>query len=406
MFDVEKVRADFPLLKRTINGKLIVYLDSTASSLKPQSVIDAMDYYYENVSANVNRGLHKLSEEASETYENAHESVGKFIGGKGEETAFSKNCTESINLVAYSLLESGYFKAGDKIVVSEAEHHANLVPWQFVAKKTGAQLEFVKVGEDFELDLEDAQRKIDQKTKLVALAHVYNTIASINPVEKIGKMAHEKGALFLVDGAQSVPHMPVNVRKLNCDFLAFSAHKMCGPTGIGALWAKKEWLEKATPFLYGGDMIYSVSLREAKWNKVPEKFEAGTPPIAEAYGWKAACEYLQKIGMQEVQKHDQEITKYALEKLVEIGSVRVFGPNGERGATILFETPKLSAHELALALDEEANVCVRSGMHCAEPIVSKLNAKGLARASFYLYTSKQEIDVFAQSLQKIVSAFH
>ncbi len=405
MFDVSKIRQQFPLLQRTFNEKPVVYLDSTATSLKPQSVIDAVSFYDSRVSANVNRGVHKLSQEASEVYEQAHETVGKFVQGKEEEISFSKNATESINLVAYSLLESGFFKAGDKIVLSEAEHHANLVPWQFVARKTGAKLEFVRVGEDFELDVEDAQRKIDRKTKMVALAHVYNTIASINPVEKIGKLAHENNALFLVDGAQSVPRLPINVKKMNADFLAFSGHKMCGPTGIGCLWAKKEWMEKAEPFLYGGDMIHSVSLQNATWNKVPEKFEVGTPPIAQAYGLKAAVDFLQRVGMEDVRKHDAEITEYALEKMHAIPGVKTFGPSGERGATILFEIPTLSAHELALALDEEANVCVRSGMHCAEPIVSKLNPKGLARASFYLYTSKEEIDIFAETLQKIVKNF-
>lgn len=402
-----QIRLDFPLLQREIEGKPITYLDSAATSLKPVQVIDAVSRYYSETTANVHRGIHKLSEQASEEFEKSHEVIGKFINAKKEEVFYTKNATESINAVMYSLLTNDFFQSGDEIVLSKMEHHANLVPWQFVEKKGKAKLVFVDLKEDFTLNMDDLQEKISSKTKLVAMAHTSNTVASINDVQKIGKIAHDYNALFLVDAAQSVPHFKVDVKKIKPDFLAFSGHKMLGPTGTGVLYAPKERLEKMEPFLYGGSMIQKVDWHSSTWNKLPDKFEAGTPHIAGAFGLKAAVEYLQKIGIEKIEAHDKELTQYALEKLDCIKEISIHNPKDPRkqGGIILFDTPKMAAHELALALDEIANIAVRSGMHCAEPLVSSINPDGVCRASFYLYNTQEEIDLLAKTLETIFHGF-
>lgn len=405
--DFEKLREDFPLLQLKHKGKPIIYLDNAATSLKPNQVIQALNHYYSECTANIHRGVHRMSEEASRLYEQGHKKAGKFIGAKEEEIVFTKNTTESFNLLMYSLLMQDFFQKGDEILISAMEHHSNIVPWQFLEKKVGAKLVFAELNDDFTLNMQDVEEKISSKTKLVSIMHASNTVAAITPAKELAKLAHDHNALFALDAAQSVPHMPFDVKKLGVDFACFSAHKMLGPTGIGVFYAGKDMLEKMPPFLYGGDMIHTVQRHSSTWNRLPYKFEAGTPHIAGGIGFGAAIDYLQKVGMRNVERHEKELTKYALEKMQGIGKIKLFCPKDEQkqGAIILFGAEKISAHDLALALDEDSNIAVRSGMHCAEPLISSLNPEGLARASFYLYNTKEEIDVLAESLQKILDAF-
>jgi cysteine desulfurase/selenocysteine lyase len=404
--NVEKIRADFPVLQRKINGKPIVYLDNAATSLKPRQVIDAEKHYYENVGANVHRGLHVLSEEASREHEEAHNTVAKFVGAKKEETVFVRNATEAMNLIMYSLMNSDYFKKGDKIIVSKMEHHSNIVPWQFLEKRIGAKLEFVGLTKNYEFDMQDFEEKV-RGAKLVSITGASNTVASIPNIRDIEKRAHKEGALVHIDGAQLVPHHEVNFSAMNIDYLSFSGHKMLAPTGTGALIGRKNLLEKFEPFMFGGDMIHSVQWHSAQWNTLPYKYEAGTPNIGGSYGLKAAVEYLRKIGMGSITKHEELLTKIALEELERIGSIKIFGPRDakKQGGIVLFESNRLSAHELAMALSETNNICIRSGMHCAEPEVSSLNKEGLARASFYLYNTEEEVRFFARKLREILEQF-
>jgi len=407
--NVEKLRQDFPILQKRFEGKPLVYLDNAATSLKPVQVIEKEMEYYREYTANIHRGMHKMSEQASREFEKAHEKAAKFIGAKGiEEIVFTRNATESFNLIAYSLLNEGFFKKGDEVLVSKMEHHANLVPWQFLERKAGIKLEFVELNKDFTLDFEDLEKKLNEKTRLVSLTQASNTVASIVDVKKAGEIVRKNSsALFAVDGAQAVPHFPVSVKSIGCDFYCFSSHKMLGPTGIGVLYGKKELLEKMQPFQYGGDMIKEVQWHSSSWNELPFKFEAGTPAIAQGIGFGAAIDYLQKLGLENVRKHEKEITKHALERIKEVKGVKVFGPEDleKRNGIVLFDAGKLDCHDIALALDEAANVAIRSGMHCAQPIVESINPKGLARASFYLYNTKEEIDVFIESLKEILGTF-
>ncbi|MFH1588496.1 MAG: cysteine desulfurase [Candidatus Diapherotrites archaeon] len=411
MKNINELRKDFPALFMKFNGKHVIYLDNAATSLKPLQVIEAEKNYYEQCCANIHRGMHKMSEHASRLYEEAHKKTAKFINAKSEqEIIFTRNATESFNLLMYSLWAGEYFKKGDKILVSKMEHHANLVPWQFLEKKIGIELEFVELNENFLLDFDDLKEKINEKTKVVSLTHSSNTVSGIVDIKKAGKIIRqESDALFTVDAAQSVPHMPVNVKELDCDFLCFSGHKMCGPTGIGVLFGKKNLLEKMNPFMYGGDMVKEVKFHESIWNNLPYKFEAGTPAIAQGIALGAAVDYLQKIGMQNIRKHELELISYGLERISELEEITVFGPSlkhlNERNGIILFESNKLHCHEIALALDEHSNIAVRSGMHCAQPFVSSLNKEGLARASFYLYNTKEEIDGFIKALKEIMKNF-
>ncbi|MFH0954524.1 MAG: SufS family cysteine desulfurase [Candidatus Micrarchaeota archaeon] len=408
----EKLRPDFPVLSRKINGKPVVYLDNAATSLKPKPVIDAVNRYYSQETANVHRGLHKLSQEASEEYEKSHTIVEKFVNAKAGEIVFTRGTTDSLNAIMYTILNNGLVQSGDEILLTRAEHHANLVPWQFLAKKTGAKLKFAELNPDFSLNMADFEQKMSKKTKIVSVPHVSNTVAAINDVSKIGKIAKDKNpnCIFIVDAAQSVPHIPIDLKKINCDFLAFSGHKMLGPTGIGVLYGKKELLEKLEPFEYGGAMIHSVSYEKSLWNKLPDKWEAGTPHIAGAYGMKAAVEYLSKIGMDNVHEHEKQLTKFALEKLSDLENrkkIRIYNPkNAEKqGGVILFDSPALESHEIGIALDEMQNIAVRTGMMCAQPIVEKLNKQGLARASFYIYNTKEEVEIFADTISEIIGSF-
>jgi len=390
------LKSDFPILKN------IIYLDNSSTTQKPKQVIDAITKYYEEDNANVHRGVYKLSLKATMAYEHAHEVVAKFIGAQFEEIIFTKGTTESLNLLAYSLGKK--LKEGDEIVLSEMEHHANLVPWQQLAKEKGAIIKFIPITADFRLDMNKARELITPKTKIVSVTHISNVLGTINPVKELAALAHEAGAVMIVDAAQSVPHMPINVKELDCDFLAFSGHKMCGSTGIGVLYGKKELLETMDPLLYGGDMIKEVTFEKSIWNDLPWKFEAGTPHIAGAVGLAAAIEYLQSIGMKNIQQHEQELTHYLLHKIPTLPSIQLLGPatTHDRGAVFSFALDSIHPHDVSELLDK-ANICVRGGHHCAMPLHEKLKIPGSTRASFYFYNTIEEVDLFLQALAAIAS---
>lgn len=387
-----KDELDFPIVGRKVNGKKFIYLDSAATSQKPLQVLDAMDGYYKNHNANVHRGVHKLSEEATEKYEEARKKCSDFINaGNGQEVIYTKGTTEAVNLVMRGWGEK-FVKKGDKIVTTIMEHHSNFVPWQQLAEKKNAKLEVVGITDDYELDENELEKKM-KGAKLVALTHASNVLGTINAVQKICKIAHENDATILVDGAQSVPHFPVDVKKIDCDFFAFSGHKMLGPTGIGVLYGKKELLEDMDPFQYGGDMIREVHVERSEWNDLPYKFEAGTPPIAEAIGLGAAVDYLQKIGMENVRKHEQRLTGYALDRFKEIKNCRVFGPKDSKRkvGVIAFDIKGIHPHDVASILNEK-NIAIRSGHSCAMPLHEYLNIGATARASFYIYNDEKDVD--------------
>lgn len=390
----EDIRRDFPILQRVVNGKPLIYLDSAATSQKPLQVIEAMDAYYTSSNANVHRGLHKLSEEATLAYEQAHQKVAKFISASFEEIIFTKNTTESLNLLAYSLLKK--LKKGDEIVLTQMEHHSNIVPWQQLAKERGIAVRFLKIDRQGKLD---DFSPITKKTKIVSLTHMSNVLGTINPIKEIAKIAHENNALCSIDAAQSVPHFPVDVKKLGVDFLAFSGHKMLGPTGIGVLYGKKELLEKMSPFLYGGDMIKKVGFDDSLWNDLPWKFEAGTMNIAEGIGLAAAVDYLEKQGMKNIFAHEKSLAAYAYKRLHEEGAVIVGPPAAERGGVVSFVFDGIHPHDLATLLDQEG-VAVRAGHHCAMPLAEVLGVQGTTRASFYLYNTKQDVDKFIEAIQR------
>ena len=402
--NMNKLRRDFPILKRKVNGKPLVYLDNAATSQKPKIVIDSLTNYYEKYNANVHRGIHKLSEEATQAYEETRKKIAKFINAKSEkEIIFTKNTTEAINLVMYSF--GMQLKSGNEIISSVMEHHSNIVPWQFL-QNFGIKLKFVDINEDGTLNIEDYEKLITEKTKLIAVVHVSNVLGTINPIKEISRIAHKNNALLLVDAAQSVPHMKVDVQAMDCDFMAFSAHKMLGPTGVGVLYGKREILEGIKPFLYGGDMIREVSLYETKYNEVPWKFEAGTPNIADVIAFGAAIDYLEKIGMKNVEKHERDLTKYALRKLSKIKNLEIYGPENpdQRIGVISFNLKNIHPHDVASILDQEG-IAIRSGHLCAQPLMKRLNIQAAARASFYLYNTKEEINKLAAALLKTKKVF-
>jgi cysteine desulfurase/selenocysteine lyase len=400
------IRQDFPILARQIHGKPLVYLDSGASSQKPTSVLEAMDRYYQTSHANVNRGVYVLSEEATEAMEQARVKVARFIKAKSaKQVIFTRNATESINLVNYSWGLAN-IRAGDTILLTEMEHHANLVPWQLLAARTGAKLEFVPFTEEGLLDQDEYTRLLEvTRPKLVAFTAMSNVLGTITPAKAMTAQAHAVGAIVLVDGAQSVPHLPTDVQDLDCDFLAFSGHKMLGPTGIGVLYGRRDLLEAMPPFLAGGDMIREVHLRSATWNDLPYKFEAGTPAIAETVGLGAAVEYLNALGMDFVQRHEQELVSYALERLRQVDGLTLYGPEAaQRGGVVSFTLEDVHPHDLAQVLDSEG-ICVRAGNHCAQPLIEKLGLPATARASFYIYNTPDEVDALAQALEKAKTIF-
>lgn len=403
---VADIRKDFPILLRQVHGKPLVYLDSTASSQKPVAVIEAMSTYYETTHANVHRGVYEISEEATARMEKARVKIARFINARqSKQVIFTRNTTESINLVAYSWGNTN-ISAGDLIVLTELEHHSNLIPWQLLAQRTGARLEFVPITDEGLLRLDIYEQLLQQQPKLVAFTHMSNVLGTINPAQQMIAQAHAAGATVLLDAAQSVPHLPVDVQDLDVDFLCFSGHKMLGPTGIGILYGKRELLEAMPPFMGGGEMIRKVGLRESTWNDLPWKFEAGTPAIAEAIGLGAAVDYLNELGMENVRRHEQEITAYAMKQLQAVPEVTVYGPEAtQRGGVVSFTLADIHAHDLASILDQEVGVAIRAGHHCAQPLMDRLGLAATARASFYVYTLPEDIDALVQGLHKALQIF-
>lgn len=404
--NVNEIRNDFPILDReTANGRRVIYLDSTATSQKPLQVIEAMNEYYRRSNANIHRGVHTLAEEATAMYEGAREKIAKFINAaSSREIIYTRNTTESINLVAYSWARAN-LKAGDLVILTEMEHHSNLVPWHMLQAERGIELDFIPVTDDGVLDLEAYRTLLARTPKLVSFTHMSNVLGTINPAAAIIGMAHAAGAIVMVDGAQSVPHLTVDVQALDADFYAFSAHKMCGPTGIGVLYGKSVLLDAMPPFLGGGDMIKEVKLRSFRANSLPHKFEAGTPAIAEAVGFGAAVEYLKNIGMERIAAHEHEITEYALDCLEEIPGVKVFGPSADKkGGVAAFTLEGVHPHDVAQILDQDG-IAVRAGHHCAQPLHEKFGIPATSRASFYLYSTKEEVDMLVNGIYKVKKMF-
>ena len=399
--DVDRIRADFPILDREFGGNRLVYLDNAATTQTPEPVVDAIADYYRETNANVHRGLHHLSQEASMAYEDAHDRLAAFVGASGgrEEMVFTKNTTESENLVAYAwgLNELG---PGDEIVTTEMEHHSSLVTWQQIGKRTGAEVKYIRIDEDGRLDMDHAKELITDDTEMVSVVHVSNTLGTVNPVEALADVAHDHDALIFVDGAQAVPNRPVDVEAIDADFYAFSGHKMAGPTGIGGLYGKRHLLEQMDPFLYGGSMINGVTYEDADWAGLPWKFEAGTPVIAQGIALAEAADYLDDIGLDAIRRHENELAQYTLNRLEAFDDVRVLGPPAgeERGGLVSFEVDGVHAHDLSEILNDYA-VAIRAGHHCTQPLHQKLGVTASARASFYLYNTTEEIDVLVDAIE-------
>ncbi|EGQ4137938.1 cysteine desulfurase [Staphylococcus pseudintermedius] len=403
--NVEAIIKDFPILEQQVNGKRLAYLDSTATSQKPKQVIDALSDYYERYNSNVHRGVHTLGSLATDGYEGARETVRRFIHAKYfEEIIFTRGTTAAINMIAHSYGDANVGE-GDEIVVTQMEHHANLVPWQQLAKRQGATLKFIPMAEDGTITLEAVRETVSERTKIVAIAHVSNVLGTINDIKAIAEIAHEHGAIISVDGAQSVPHMKVDVQDLNVDFYSFSGHKMLGPTGIGVLYGKREHLNQMEPTEFGGDMIDFVDLYDSTWTDLPTKFEAGTPLIAQAIGLQAAIEYIESIGFDAIHEHEQALTTYAYEQMSQIAGVDIYGPSKDKRAGIItFNLKDVHPHDVATALDTEG-VAVRAGHHCAQPLMKWLNVSSTARASFYIYNTKEDIDQLVEGLKQTKEFF-
>jgi cysteine desulfurase/selenocysteine lyase len=398
----ERLRADFPIFEQQIHGKPLAYLDSAVTSQKPRQMLDAMRTFYETSYANVHRGVYTLSERATAEFEHARGLLAAFVNAPSpREVIFTRQATEALNLVAYSwgLNNLG---PGDLVVVTELEHHSNFVPWQYMAKRAGAGFRMIHVNDDGELDLSGLDAIAEEgQVKVVANNLVSNALGTINPVEKLAEWAHAQGAIMVVDGAQAAPHHPVDVQALGCDFFAFSAHKMCGPSGVGALWGRRELLEAMEPFNLGGHMISKVRFEETSWGELPHKFEAGTSPIAEAVGFGAAIEYLNEIGVESIEQHEQELAAYALERLAEVPGITLYGPPAERRAGIVsFNLGEIHPHDVAQILDSEG-VAIRAGHHCCQPLMTRFGVAATNRASFYLYTIREEIDRLVDGLHKV-----
>ena len=401
---LQDIKNDFPIFSKPINGKDLVYLDSAATTQKPNEVIDSITHYYKTSNSNIHRGIYSISIEATELYENARTNIGRFIHSKSpKEIVFTRNATEAINLVANTWVSQN-LKEGDSIILTEMEHHSNLVPWQILTKRLKLKLNFIKIQPNGELILDNLDDLFQENAKFLSLTHVSNVLGTINPIKNIISKAHDHGITTLVDAAQSVPHMSVNVQDLDSDFFVFSGHKMLGPSGIGVLHAKKTLLENMDPFLYGGDMISNVSLREAQWNEIPWKFEAGTPNIVGAIGLGKAVDYLNRIGMDVVHKHEQELYNYAVDKFSELKDFKIFGFENKNttGGVISFSYSDFHPHDIASILDGES-IAVRAGHHCAQPLMEKLGVPATTRASFYVYNDTSDIDKLFNGLQKVRS---
>lgn len=406
VLDSEKIRADFPVLQREVwPGVPLIYLDSTATSQKPVQVIEIMDKYYRRSNANIHRGIHVLAEEATELYETARGKIAQFIkAASPRQIIFTRNTTESINLVAQSWGRAN-LNSGDLVILTEMEHHSNLVPWQMLAMERGLRLEFIPVTMGGMLDLDEYRHLLEQEPRMVAFTHMSNVLGTINPAAEMISLAHQAGAVTLVDGAQSVPHFAVDIQQLDADFLAFSGHKMCGPTGIGILYGRRSLLEEMPPFLGGGDMIKRVELRTFLPNELPHKFEAGTPSIAEAIGFGAAVDYLNNIGLDDIARQEHIIISYALERLEEIPGIKVYGPEAEqKGGVASFTLEGVHPHDVSQILDRDG-VAVRAGHHCAMPLHMKLNLTATTRASFYLYNTIEEVDRLVDAIYKVKKIF-
>ncbi len=403
--DVQRIRRDFPILEQTVRGgKRLIYLDNAATTQKPRAVLDAIQKYYEESNANVHRGIHRLAELATESYEAARRKLARFIGAPAETgLVFTRGTTESINLVAYAWGRK-FVREGDEIILTELEHHSNLVPWQLLANEKGAQLKFIPILEDGSFDLTAYRKLLSPKTRLVAFGHMSNVLGTVAPAHELIRAAREAGALTLLDGAQSAPHMPVNVAGLDCDFYAFSGHKMCAPTGIGALYAKPELLEAMDPFHGGGEMINRVFLDHSTWAEIPHKFEAGTPNISGAIGLGAAVDYLDALGMSEVHACEADLTAYALKALGEVPGLKIHGNALERGSAISFELEGAHPHDVAHFVDRDG-IAIRAGHMCAQPLMRKRGVGALSRASFYIYNTRQEVDALAASLRRVREYF-
>ena len=398
-FDVATVRADFPILSRKINDHPLVYLDNAATTQKPRQVIDAIINYYEQTNSNVHRGVHTLSIEATDAYEVARAKVAKFINAPRPETViWTRNTSESLNLVAATWADKNVGE-GDNIVITAMEHHSNIVPWQQLAARKHAELRYLAAGKDGLLDMANIESTIDSRTKIVSATHISNVLGTVNPVAELANRAHEVGAVILIDAAQSVPHMAVDVQAIDADFLCFSAHKMLGPTGIGVLYGKYDLLDEMPPFMFGGDMILEVTYEDAKWNELPYKFEAGTPNIADAIATGVAVDYLTDLEMDNVWEHEQQLTAYALDRLTALNGITIFGPEDPalRGGVISFVHDKIHPHDLGTALDQQG-IAIRTGHHCAMPLIRSYDVVAAARASFYVYNTKTEIDALVSGI--------
>jgi cysteine desulfurase/selenocysteine lyase len=399
--NISKIRQDFPILKRKVNGnKTLVYLDNAATTQKPLSVINAINDYYMNYNSNIHRAVHQLAEEATFEYEKTREKVAKFINAhSADEIIFTRNATEAINLVSYSWGRTNVNK-DDRIVITELEHHSNIVPWQILTQERDAELDYIGIDNNGYLNMEDCNRYLQSdKVKLLSISHMSNVLGTIVPINEIIKMAHQKGIVVLVDGAQSVPHMPIDVQSMDCDFMVFSAHKMLGPTGVGVLYAKKEILNEMKPFIGGGDMIKEVYKHRTIYNDLPYKFEGGTPNIADVIGFGAAIDYLKKIGMHNVREHEIEITSYAIKAIADIKDIILYGPldTNHRGGVIAFNIGDIHPHDLATIMNDHG-IAIRSGHHCAQVLMGRLDIAAASRTSFYIYNTKEEVDIFINAL--------
>ncbi|MEQ6377104.1 cysteine desulfurase [Bacillaceae bacterium S4-13-56] len=401
--DIKGIKEQFPILNQEVNGHPLVYLDSAATSQKPLKVIEAIETYYKEYNSNVHRGVHTLGTRATDGYEKSREKVRAFIGAKHvEEIIFTRGTTTSINTVAYSYARAN-LKEGDEIVITPMEHHSNIIPWQQAAKATGATLKYIPLQEDGTITLKDAEGVITSNTKIVAMMQVSNVLGTVNPVKEIAEIAHRNGAVLLVDGAQSTPHMRINVQELDCDFFAFSGHKMCGPTGIGVLYGKKALLEKMEPVEFGGEMIDFVELYDSTWKELPWKFEGGTPIIAGAIGLGATIDFLEEIGLDHILDHEKKLTAYAMAELQTIPDLTIYGPK-ERAGLVTFNLADVHPHDVATVLDAEG-IAVRAGHHCAQPLMKWLKVSSTARASFYLYNTEEDIDRLVEGLKKTKEYF-
>ena len=407
MLDVQRIRADFPILDRTVHGKPLVYLDNAATSQKPCSVIDALVRYYSHSNANIHRGIHTLAEEATAAYEAARERTAKFLGAASARSiVFTRNATESINLFAHAWGRAR-LAAGDQILLSELEHHSNLVPWQLLAQATGASLAFVPITDDGRLRMEELERLLTPRTKLVAITQMSNVLGTITPIARIVERAHARGAVVLVDAAQSAPHLPIDVQRLGCDALVCSSHKMLGPTGVGVLYAREALLESMEPFLGGGEMITDVQWTSATWNEIPWKFEAGTPNIGGVIAFGEALAYLERLGMDAVRAHERDLTAYALGRLREVEGLTLYGSaeaSDDRGGVISFNLEGLHPHDVGTVLDAEG-VAVRAGHHCAKPLMRRLGVTATVRASFSVYNTREEVDRLCEAIRAVHAFF-